>query len=64
MKHLLKYADLSEMDVAKLRALENEMRGKILLAYKEMKPAQLTEEQINKVKILEKELGVVIVAYE
>ncbi|WP_287584438.1 hypothetical protein [Candidatus Borrarchaeum sp.] len=61
---MLKYADLSEMDVAKLRALENEMRGKILLAYKEMKPAQLTEEQINKVKILEKELGIVIVAYE
>ncbi|MFX1466215.1 MAG: hypothetical protein ACFFA5_07070 [Promethearchaeota archaeon] len=61
---MLKYADLSEMDVAKLRALENEMRGKILLAYQEMKPAQLTEEQINKVKILEKELGVVIVAYE
>ena len=61
---MLKYADLSEMDIAKLRALENEMRGKILLAYKEMKPAQLTEEQINKVKILEKELDVVIVAYE
>ena len=59
-----KYADLSEMDVAKLRALENEMKGKILLAYKEMKPAQLTEEQTNKVRMLEKELGVVIVAYE
>jgi hypothetical protein len=59
-----KYADLSEMDVAKLRSLENEMKGKILLAYKEMKPAQLTEEQINKVKMLENDLGVVIVAYE
>lgn len=59
-----KYADLSEMDVAKLRSLENEMKGKILLAYKEMKPAQLTEEQINKIKMLEKELGIVIVAYE
>jgi len=59
-----RYADLSEMDVTKLRALENEMQGKILLAYKEMPPAKLTEEQINKVKILEKELGVVIVAYK
>ena len=59
-----RYADLSETDVAKLRALENEMQGKILRAYKEMPPAKLTEEQINKVKILEKELGVVIVAYK
>jgi len=59
-----KYADLSEMDVAKLRSLESEMKGKILLAYKEMKPAKLTEEQTNKVRMLEKELGVVIVAYE
>ncbi len=59
-----KYANLSEMDIAKLRSLENEMKGKILLAYKEMKPAQLTEEQLNKVRMLEKEMGVVIVAYE
>ena len=59
-----RYAKLTEMDAAKLQALENEMQGKILLAYKKMSPAKLSEEQLNKIQALEKELGVIIVAYE
>ena len=59
-----RYANLSEMDAAKLRALENEMQDKILLAYKKMSPAKLSEEQLIKIQALEKELGVIIVAYE
>ena len=61
---MCKYAKLEEVDVGRLRALENEMKGKILLAYKKMSPAKLSEEELNKIKILEKELDVIIVAYE
>ncbi|MFX1519824.1 MAG: hypothetical protein ACFFCD_07880 [Promethearchaeota archaeon] len=62
---MLWYADLSDADVKKIKTLEKEMGGKVLLAYKKaLYPAKLTDEQVKKIQKLEKELGALVVVYE
>ena len=64
MAQQLKIARLDETAVAKLRALE-EASGKHIMAFQSGPPfAQLSEEHLNKVQALEKELGVVLLVYE
>ncbi len=57
------YVSMEEKKLNALQNLEKEI-GQTLLAFNchEMQPAQLTEEQIERIKAMEKELGVVIVA--
>jgi hypothetical protein len=59
------YANLSDADVEKIKVLEKELGGKVLLAYKKsLNPAELTDAQVKKIQKLEKELGALVVAYE
>lgn len=57
------YAAMDESKLDSLQQLEKEL-GQTLLAFSchEMKPAQLTPEQLERVQALENDLGVVIVA--
>jgi len=57
------YAPMDEKKLDSLQRLEEEM-GQTLLAYSchNMKPAELTPEQVERLKKVEEELGVVIVA--
>ncbi len=60
----LRYAKLTEGELQKIRQLESELKDICLLAVE--KPpalAQLSDEQLAKVRALEKELGVRLVAY-
>jgi hypothetical protein len=62
---MLWYAELSDADVEKIKALEKELGGKVLLAYKKaLYPAKLTDTQVKKIQKLEKELDALVVAYE
>ncbi len=57
------YAPMDEKKLDSLKHLEKEL-GQTLLAYSchDMKPAELTPEQVERLKKVEEELGVVIVA--
>ncbi len=64
MAQQLKIAHLDETAVAKLRALE-EASGKHIMAFQHGPAfAQLSDEHLDKVQALEKELGVVLLVYE
>lgn len=57
------YDVADDKSVKALQEVEKEV-GKTLLAIKcqEFKPAELTSEQLERVQVLEKELGVVVIA--
>ncbi|MCB8925753.1 MAG: hypothetical protein H6652_09025 [Ardenticatenaceae bacterium] len=64
MAQQLKIAHLDETAVAKVRALEEET-GKHIMAFESGPPfAELSAELLQKVQLLEKELGVVLLVYE
>lgn len=64
MAQQLKIAHLDETAVAKLRALEKET-GKHIMAFEDGPPfAELSDEHLNQVQALEKELGIVLLVYE
>ena len=59
------YADyLDEKAVAEIQALESETGKRILAYYTPPVSANLTDDQLNKIKMLEKKLCVRLVAYE
>ncbi len=57
------YAAMDDNKLETLQRVEKEM-GQTLLAFSchEMRPAQLTPEQLERIQALEEDLGVVIVA--
>jgi len=64
MADFLKIAALDEDDVAKIRALEEEI-GKHVMAFTTgLDIARLTQTQLARVRDLEEELGVTLLVYE
>jgi hypothetical protein len=59
-----KLAKLTDDQLQEIRKFEKRWNNVMLLAYeKSAEPATLSPEQLDKIRSLEKELGVVIVAY-
>jgi hypothetical protein len=59
-----KLARLTQAQLEEIRKLEERWSNVVLLAYeKPAQPTKLSPEQLKKVQALEKELGVVLVAY-
>jgi len=57
-------AKLTQAQLEEIRRFEERWNNVILLAYeKPAEPAKLSPEQLKKVKALEKELGVILLAY-
>lgn len=57
-------ASLSSEAVAKVQALEEKLGSVVVVAYEQpFVPAQLTQEQLDALWELEKELGVCLIAY-
>ena len=57
------YPSIDEKKLKNLQQLENETGCTLLaLSCQDMKPAQLTSEQLERIKSLEEELGIVVLA--
>lgn len=57
-------ASLSSEAVAKVQALEEKLGHVVIVAYEQpFVPAQMTQEQLDALWTLEKELGVCLIAY-
>jgi hypothetical protein len=60
----LKYAQLDESGLQKVLAME-EATGSVVLVVEKIHPlAKLSEMQVKKIQDLEKELGVILLAYQ
>jgi hypothetical protein len=58
-------AKLTDVQLNEIRKFEKEWNDIVLLAYqKPAEPAQLSLEQMQKIRNLEKELGIILVAYK
>jgi hypothetical protein len=65
IRGMYKLAKLTESQLNDISKLETEWKGVVVLAYeKAPKPANLSTEQLRRLRELEKELGVVLVAYK
>ena len=63
-KRRMKIADLDETSIERIRQMEESM-GSLIVALEPHVPlAELTEEQVRKLQDLEKELEVVLIAYQ
>lgn len=61
----LRVAALSPQALAKVREVEKQLGGAIVIAYEQpVVPAALTPEQVKVVEAAEQQLGVCLVAYE
>jgi hypothetical protein len=59
-----KLAKLTQDQLEEIKKLEERWKGVILLAYeKSAEPAQLSPEQLAKIQNMERELGVILVAF-
>jgi hypothetical protein len=59
-----KLAKLTQVQLEEIRKFEQRWNNIVLLAYKKpAEQAKLSPEQLKKVQMLEKELGVILVAY-
>jgi hypothetical protein len=60
----MKIADLDEASLKRIQQMEEAM-GTLILALEPQIPlAELTDEQVEKLNVLEQELGVVLIAYQ
>lgn len=60
----MKIANLDEADLKKVQQMEESM-GTLIIALEPHIPlAELTEEQVEALNVLEKDLGVVLIAYQ
>jgi hypothetical protein len=58
-------AKLTDVQLNEIRKFEKEWNDIVLLAYqKPAEPAQLSLEQMQKIRNLEKKLGIILVAYK
>lgn len=64
MAQHLKIATLSEDSAAKLKELESEMDVQIMAFEPGTQLAELTKQQLNRIKSLEDELGVTLLVYK
>ena len=59
----MKYAQLDENNLERVRSLE-EQTGAVVLVMEKVHPlARLTDPQIQRIQALEKDLGVILIAY-
>jgi hypothetical protein len=63
MKHRYTYADLDDAGLKKVRAMEEQLASVVIVMERLIPAASLSEEQLKQIQSLEKELGVVLVAY-
>jgi len=63
-KRRMKIANLDEANIERIRQMEESMGTLIVALEPHFPPAELTEEQMRKLQDLEKELGVVLIAYQ
>jgi len=64
VKYLTVYAELKESELKGLQECEDEM-GVLLVAYKRPSPpAEVSPDTLEKIKLLEEETGLKLVAYE
>jgi len=54
---------LDEADLAKLRSLEGKLGSWVVVLEQQRKLASISEEQLNELKALEKELHAILLAY-
>ncbi len=60
----MKYANLDQNELDKVHTME-EQTGSVILVMQEHYPvAQLNDQQIEQLKTLEKDLGVILIAYQ
>lgn len=59
----LRVAKLDDVTLEKLQAMEQEFGTRIVALEPYYPPADLSEQQVQRLKTLEKELGVVLLAY-
>lgn len=64
MTQFLKIANLEEENVARIRALEQELGAHIMAFAPGPDIAPLPNEQLERIKALEEELGVTLLVYE
>jgi hypothetical protein len=57
------YANLDENGLKKVQTLEEQMDSVILVMERQLPFAKLSDEQVKQIEDLEKELGIVLVAY-
>jgi hypothetical protein len=59
----IKYASLTEEQLAKLRELEADLGNWVLAIEPAVKLADLTPSQLARIQALEEELGIILLAY-
>ncbi|MGB8779169.1 MAG: hypothetical protein WCD81_00785 [Candidatus Bathyarchaeia archaeon] len=65
IRGMYRLAKLTATQLNDIRKLEAKWKGVVVLAYeKAPEPANLSEEQLRRLQKLEKELGVVLIAYK
>lgn len=64
MSEFLKIANLDADDVAKVRGLEKSLGTHIMAYQPGLQMADLTDEQIQAMKSVEDQLGVILLAYD
>jgi hypothetical protein len=57
------YANLDEAGLKKVQTLEEQVDSVILVMERQLPIAKLSDQQVDQIHTLEKELGVVLVAY-
>ena len=60
----LRIAKLDDTNLEKLQSMEQEFGSRIVALEPYYPPAELTQDQLNRLKTLEKELQVVLLAYK
>ncbi len=64
MAKFLKIAKLSADDVKKVRNLEESLGTQIMAYQSGLQVADLTEEQLHAVKVVEEQLGVILLVFD
>ena len=64
MKHRFTYADLDDAGLKKVRIMEEQLGSVVIVMERLVPAASLSEEQLERIQSLEKDLGVVLVAYQ
>jgi hypothetical protein len=63
-KHRYTYADLDDAGLKKVSAMEEQLGSVVIVMERLVPVASLSEEQLERIQSLEKDLGVVLVAYQ
>ena len=60
----MKYANLDERGLEKVRTLEEQMGSLVLVMEQQYPIAKLSDRQLERIQELEKDLGVILIAYQ